>query len=328
MILAAALLGPVVLYAQPGKPSRTAWTVEETPAQVTLRLRSTTPVAYGYLDPIRPDLFLTCNRSTKAIEAYVDVGVKPSVWDFAIRLDQDPSVEYAGKMRDGSGAEVLHQLAIPQGQVRAFVADLVRHRALLLRFTRDRTREATWDLRGFDGAAGPLERGCGLESELAAARATPASPASVSAPRAGPRETKIGNWDVREKTSSLDDKPVVVLAASARGDWSQLVLRCQEATVEAYVVSGSVIDSAKKDSVTVPIAVDDERPREVSAGLSADLSAFFLPDATRLIQSLRGHKKFKVHFQRYRAKNPVDPVFDLSGLDRALEVFTKACPLD
>jgi hypothetical protein len=106
------------------------------------------------------------------------------------------------------------------------------------------------------------------------------------------------------------------------------VLRCQEGTVDAYVISGSVIDSGNKDSLTVPIAFDDEQPRDVSADLSADRAAFFLPDAKRLIQSFRGHQRFKVRFQRYRAKGPVDPIFDLGGLDQALARFTKACPID
>jgi hypothetical protein len=327
VVLVLSVLEAAVLPAQTRKPAATGWAVEDTSAQVVLRLRAATPVAYGYVDPVRPELVLACDRASQTVEAYIGVGVKPNTWVFAVRVDQEPVVEFTSKMRDGRSADALLQLPVPQAQARGFVASLAGRQALLLRFVRDHQREASFDLTGFDRAVGPFAAACGLEGELAAARTKAPVTASAATPRPAGRETKIGSWEVREKTSSLDDKPVVVLSTTARGDWSQLVLRCQEATPEAYVFSGSVVDSGNKDQMAVLVALDDEEPREVMAGVAAGSSAFFLPEAARLIPSLRGGKAFKVRFQRYRAKAPANASFDLTGLDRALEAFTKACPL-
>jgi hypothetical protein len=316
------------LLAAPGRPTRPGWTTEQTAAQVVLKLRSSSPVVYGYVDPVRPELVLSCDRASKAVEAYVDVGVKPNSWDFAVRLDADPAIDFASRMRAGSGAEVLHQLAVPAGQARAFAAALAAHRTMVLRFTRDRLRETTYDLAGLDTVIGPFAAACGLEADVAAARTEAPGSAPAAAPRSAPAEAVVGSWKVLQKSSALDDKPVVVLVTEARGDWSRLVLRCQEGTVDAYVVSGSVIDTGNKPTVALPVAVDGEPLREVTASPSADLGALFLPDAARFVRSLRGHSTLKVQFQRYRAKGPVTPVFALEGLDRALARFTAACPLD
>jgi hypothetical protein len=142
------------------------------------------------------------------------------------------------------------ELRVPAKERIAFLAQLLSHRSLRVRFSSGVLREATFDLTGLGDAIGPLEEGCALGDAMAAAhRAAPAARCPVArapATQSSPSERRVGSWTVIEKTSTLDDRPVVVLA---NRDWTNavtLVLRCQEGQAEAYVQANFVMTPTDK----------------------------------------------------------------------------------
>jgi len=89
----------------------------------------------------------------------------------------------------------------------------------------------------------------------------------------------VGSWTVIEKTSTLDDRPVVVLANRDRANAVTLVLRCQEGQAEAYVKANFVMAATDKSAKTVPLpyGFDAEPPKAFTGPASQDLTGCSSP---------------------------------------------------
>lgn len=320
------------------------WVAEKRGDALVVRRKSEAPVDYGYAKPYSPDLIVSCLPDSKALDVFIHLGVKPSEWGFLARFDTDPALQVTAdqafddasfkRVWGPSTAYQLQELRVRRPERQAFVAQLVSHRSLRVRFTTGAQREATYDLTGLAEAIGPLEDACGLREALVdshkAALAAGAAKTGAAGAKTQPMNRKVGSWLVRETTSSFDDHPIVVLANTDRTNALNLVLRCQEGQAEAYVQANFVMASTDKTAkfVPFPYGFDGQPPKDFIGSASQDLTGVFFPDGKAFLRELRGHRTMGVRHQRSGATRSVPATFDLTGLEAALPPFIKNCPLD
>jgi hypothetical protein len=320
------------------------WLAEKRGDAFVVRRKAQAPVDYGYTNPYSPDLVVSCLPDVKTLDAFIHLGIKPREPGFLARFDADPAFQVTGepnfdaaqwgRVWGPSTALGMLELRVSPKETIAFLAQLLSHRSLRVRFSSGVLREATFDLTGLADAIGPLEEGCALRDAMAAAhRVAPAAPRPVAkapATQSSPSERRVGSWTVIEKTSTLDDRPVVVLANLDRTHAVTLVLRCQEGQAEAYVKANFVMAATDKSAKTVPLpyGFDGEPPKDFTGPASQDLTGVFFPDGKGFIHELRTHKTMAVRHQRSGAARALPATFDLGGLSNALEPFVKGCPID
>jgi hypothetical protein len=346
------LLQSPLIY--PDKPAP-QWLAEKRGDALVVRRKAQEPVAYGFTKPYSSDLVVSCLPDLKALDVFIHVGVKPDEPGFLVRFDADAPLQVTGtrsfvdsqwrRAWGPSTADGMLELRPTPGERTPFLAQLLSHRSLRIRFVTGVQRETTFDLTGLGEAIGPLEEACGLQDTLAAAHAAAAAavgpvtaaPATATPGADGkptakspPSERRVGSWTVIEKTSTFDDAPIVVLANTEPTKALVLVLRCQERVAEAYVKAGFVLEPTDKTAkfVPLPYGFDGQPPKDFTGSASQDLTGVFFPDGKAFIRELRTHRTMAVRHQRAGATRALSAIFDLRGLPEALEPFVKGCPLD
>jgi hypothetical protein len=307
--------------AAPGRPK--GWVTQKSAEQIVV-VGESEPVNYGGFS-YRNDLRLRCDVKSRKIDVNMRTRVK-SMGPFVVRFDAEPArqIGTAQPYYWESG----HELRVPEADVAAFVEDARTRGRLLLRHDfLGRIYDVVFDLAGLEAALEPMREACGLAAiapRPATAAARPATPATPAAPP--PRQ--VGRWLVRESTSALDDKPVVVLSAANVGSTMVLYLRCQEAQTEAYFVINNTVFNGNRDTrtVTFEVGVDGGEPRKYVGPTTELFKAAFLPDGRAFVDSLAGHHSVELVYTPYRRAMMETAKIDITGIDKALEPLLKACP--
>lgn len=298
------------------------WTVERPAGKVVLKLRSAR-VEYGAIaEPLM--LVLTCTVEGQRLQAHVASVVK-TMGTFVVRFDGEPAVEH-GSPDDRFPTLDGYDLRVADQSAAAFIQDVRTHGRMLLRHDfLGRFYDATFDLTGLAAVIGPFQQACGLPDVTLA---PPASRAAASVPRI-PRETRVGNWDVTESVSKLDDKPQIVMIASDKLGKLRLVVRCQEQTLEAYfVIEGTVFDADRATMlVTFKVAVDGAEPSEYRGSTTEHHKAAFFPDAHALVKSLTNRRSVAVTYTPYRQTATKTATIDITDFDKAVAPLLAACPM-
>lgn len=318
IFLSSVAAGPTFAAPMAGKSK---WTVERPAGKVVLKLRSA-PVEYGAItEPLI--LVLTCTVEGQRLQAHVASVVK-TMGTFVVRFDGEPAVEH-GSPGDRFPTLDGYDLRVADQSSAAFIQDVRTHGRMLLRHDfLGRFYDATFDLTGLAAVIGPFQQACGLPDVTPA----PASRAASSLPRV-PRETRVGNWDVTESVSKLDDKPQMVMIAADKLGKLRLVVRCQEQTLEAYlVIEGTVFDADRATRlVSFKVAVDGDEPSEYKGSTTEHHKVAFFPDAHALVKSLTNRLSVAVTYTPYRQTATKTATIDITDFDKAVAPLLAACPM-
>ena len=261
-----------------------------------------------------------------------------------VRFDQEQARDYVvtseNLTKDFLAGEINH-FANP----RAVIEALLAHRSMLVRYTANggQSKEAAFDLSGLDVAIGDFEQACGIAKPFA--RSSPNGAPRAAEPRADPQaaspaaNVSVGKWSIRQETSKFDDRKTIIVTLEAdqpwivRGKYSYpdkptLVLRCREGVAEAYIVQEKLFSTSQR-SIGVKLQFDATSPQSAELGLSEDGKVLFFAKASDLVKKMVGARRMAITFKPAK-DDPLpegDAVFDLTGVDRALDSWLQACPM-
>ena len=316
----------VVVAAVPSRsapvPARSKWKVEKSAGRVVARLESDVVHYRGAENPVV--LTLACALDDRRLQAYFASPMK-TMGTFTVRFDGEPAVEHGASGDRFWDPVESSQLRVADAKAADFVRDVRTHRRLLLRHEFiGRFYDASFDLAGLAGVIAPLRQVCDLPE---VSPPTPA-PADAAASR-GPKETRVGNWVVKETASKIDDKPRIVMTASDKVGNLNVVIRCQEGTLEAYLHSGAILDSDRQtQQTTVTVALDGGEPSTYRESASASQAVFF-PDTGAFVKSLSNHRSIRITTTPYTPRRTMavrTTDIDITDFDKAFAPVAAACP--
>lgn len=167
-----------------------------------------------------------------------------------------------------------------------------------------------------------------IATVIVTATPLPAPPSATPLPLAG-------KWEVINDTSAFDDSAIVILALEAEQDITgafettrpTLILRCQEAQTEAYIVTGLApdVESGNLDRATARIRFGEESAETLVMGKSTDDKALFFDAPESIIERMAHHERLIFGFTPFSA-SPVETTFDLRGLSEVLPQLRAVCP--
>jgi hypothetical protein len=159
--------------------------------------------------------------------------------------------------------------------------------------------------------------------------AKPAAAASSMTPVSSP-PAHLG-WVVRESQSLMSDSAEVRVAlladtVTAGLEDMTLIVRCQRAQLEAYViVSGHTLDSYD-DRSRVRVRWDEDPPVSGSWGISSSGTGVFAPNPGAFVRDgLLKHARLRLELNPY-SSGPAVGDFYLAGLDAHTSALKAACP--
>lgn len=142
-----------------------------------------------------------------------------------------------------------------------------------------------------------------------------------------------GKWIVDTDTSALTDRESIYLFLEAEEPvptWlgtatPTVVLRCDEGRFDAYVATGSQVESGFNDQVNVRIRFDDDTPIAISMDESTGGDAMFFQNDRQTLNQLLQHNRMVLGYRPYNA-GEVEAIFDLRGLPDVVQPLLDACP--
>ncbi len=293
------------------------WTVSRGADEITVSRRSD---LVNYTGKNENELIVSCDTRSHALGARMRTQVK-TFGPFLVRFDTDPARQLGTSEPHhwASGFELI----VPAPAVQTFIADARARRQLLLRHDfGGRMYDVHFDLTGLDAALHAFEGTCELPAPTAEA-------ASTSQPRAAsaPRQRQIGRWSVLEKTSTIDDKPIVIVTSASADRAVTLYLRCQESAVEAYFVGNKSVFNGdpKTKTVAIEVGLDGGQGTKYAGPTTELFKAVFIPDGRTFVDSLAGHRSLELTYPPWKAAPKLAKI-DLTGTQAALVPLQKACP--
>jgi hypothetical protein len=248
-------------------------------------------------------------------------------------------------------SDQLYHFSKPRPTIEALLA----HRSMLVRYVPSggTLEEASFDLGGLSSVIGTFEQACGIDRPFARgkepSREPPSTPASISPTDAGPSSFSAGKWSVKTETSKFDGRPSVVAMLVAVQPWMTiphgltagdpplavdppaLVMRCRDGAAEALVMQRGRLTAALSPPLGGLLRFDGGPPESVKLSPSEDGSAFFFEKVPDLARRMLGARKMSIAFtsdKKMKTEAPLagEAVFDLTGVDRALEPWLRGCP--
>lgn len=142
----------------------------------------------------------------------------------------------------------------------------------------------------------------------------------------------VGQWHYSSETSALDDSTRHVLSLAAESSiraWLRsptplLAIRCQDRQYDVLIFVDTQLDSTLDDEVFARVRYGDRDPVSLFMSESTTGEAMFFPDARFAIRSLLLVDRLVVGFTPFNA-NPVEAIFDLTGLNTAIQPLFEAC---
>jgi len=138
----------------------------------------------------------------------------------------------------------------------------------------------------------------------------------------------VWTWLVIEDKSKIDDSTNVTMSLLANeevystfGSTNRptLVIRCKENTTEAYVITGTMLDS---DDVL--IRLDDEKAFPLKMSKSTSGKALFFPSVITNIKKFWNYHTMVFRFTPYQT-GPSTVTFNISGLKNEISPLRRAC---
>jgi len=135
-------------------------------------------------------------------------------------------------------------------------------------------------------------------------------------------------WIVTEDKSKIDDSTNVTMMLFANekvynmfgsSDRPTFVIRCKENKTEAYIATGSMLDSE-----LTTIRLDSEKAYQLKMSKSTDGKALFLPHAISNIKKFWKHDEMVFRFTPYNSHSKT-VTFNIRGLEKEIASLRKAC---
>jgi hypothetical protein len=265
-----------------------------------------------------------------------------------VRLDQEAATEQAVRsesLSPGLFSDELYHFSKPRTMIEALLA----HRSMLVRYAPSGGTfdEASFDLGGLNAVIGTFEQACGIDRPFARGRESSRTPASSPPTDVRPSSFSAGKWSVQTEVSKFDDRATVVATLEAVQPWMTvpggltaadpplavdppvLVMRCRDAAAEAYVVQQGRLTRTLRPPLGGLLRFDGGSLESVKLAPSEDGAAFFFEKVPDLAKKMLGARKMSIAFkadEKTAAPLAGEAVFDLTGVDRALEPWFRACP--
>lgn len=166
-----------------------------------------------------------------------------------------------------------------------------------------------------------------------------ATPFPTETPRSTPppiaTETplpKIGKWELGSDVSALDDTTshfIFLEAETSVNAWLDnpipaLVIRCENRQYDVYIFADSQLESTLDDEVFTRVRYGDNSPVNLTMSESTTGEAMFFPDGETAVRNLLPVNRLVVGYTPFNA-NPVEAVFDLTGIEEAIQPLFDAC---
>lgn len=331
------------LAASPSPSPKTGWVVSGTGAEMTVAVSADKPIATSMsAKESRPQITLLCHDKKPWLALSIGALNTAST---TLRFDRDAAIQAPVHHQTkfswfSNDRKVVDPNIYYFDKPERLVTQLLGHQTLLLRVTpNDRpSQETTFPLAGLDAHITAFESGCGLEKPFERPSVVAASAAPTAKPSATAATTeKLGEWRVTKTTSTIDDRPIVLLRLSPTPPAPSrvsLLLRCREKTADAYLGFERPLIAPPHAPLTIQASVDGGTAKEWVLSPSTDGKSFFFGSGPPLLKRLLAAKQFKFAFGAAK-RRPGDSwipegeaVFALAGLDQASKPFLEACALD
>jgi hypothetical protein len=324
-----------------GSGSDTTLTLEA-PLAASLDLRSKKAA--------RAKLILKCHDKKPMVGVFIGALNEPFA---TVRFDKEPAFKADLRNRTKWGLLWTTQTVVdPETKFfekpAEIAAALLRHQTLLVRVTpaEKPTQEVVFQLAPLLPELPAFEQACGLEKPIerpavasATAAAAPAARASSPA-TAKPTIEKFGEWRRSISTSSIDDRPIVLLSlTAAKGSSAKrsanLMLRCREKVADVFLGFPFGLDGPPASHLAVRASVDGSpQAKEWWLSPSTDRAVFFFSAPPQILKRMLASKELRLSYRP--AKRPEtytwmpegESIFPLAGLDQASQAFLDACPVD
>ena len=135
-----------------------------------------------------------------------------------------------------------------------------------------------------------------------------------------------GSWIVSKDINPVDDSQTVTLilkADSGSNKWGRkvaMVMRCSQNTTDMYINWGEYLGREAR----VLTRVGSNKAITENWSLSTDSKASFKRKPIPMIKQMLGQSKFVAQITPYN-ESPVTAVFDISGLDNAIDPLRETC---
>ncbi|MBY5946837.1 type VI secretion protein [Photobacterium rosenbergii] len=136
----------------------------------------------------------------------------------------------------------------------------------------------------------------------------------------------VGSWYVSKDINPVDDSQTVTLflkADSGSNKWGRkvaMVMRCSQNTTDMYINWGEYLGREAR----VLTRVGSNKAITENWSLSTDSKASFKRKPIPMIKQMLGQSKFVAQITPYN-ESPVTAVFDISGLNNAIEPLRETC---
>ena len=300
----------------------------------------------------RAKLLLKCHDKKPMVGVFIGTLNEPFA---TVRFDKEPAFRAYLRNRTKWGLLWTTQTVIdPETKFfekpAEIAAALLRYQTMLVRVTPENkpTQEVVFQLAPLLPELAAFEKACGLEKPIerpavasgTTGAAPPAAPRASSPGTAKPAVQKYGEWRQTISTSSIDDRPIVLLSltqgkGSSAKSSANLILRCREKVADALLGFPIPLFGPKGGYLVVRPSVDGgPQAKEWWLSPSTDGGAYFFASPPQLLKRLLASKELRLAYrpskkpETYTWMPEGEAVFSLAGLDQASKALLESCPID
>jgi len=141
-----------------------------------------------------------------------------------------------------------------------------------------------------------------------------------------------GKWLSGSNVSALDDSTSYFIMLDAedsirawlRDPTPSLIIRCEASRYDVYIFADTQLDSTLDDEVFTRVRYGNDPPVSVTMSESTTGEAMFFPNGRATVRNLLAVDRLVVGFTPFNA-NPVEAVFDLTGIETAIRPLFDEC---
>lgn len=141
-----------------------------------------------------------------------------------------------------------------------------------------------------------------------------------------------GKWLFGSNVSALDDSTSYFIMLDAedsirawlRDPTPSLIIRCEASRYDVYIFADTQLDSTLDDEVFTRVRYGNDPPVSVTMSESTTGEAMFFPNGRATVRNLLAVDRLVVGFTPFNA-NPVEAVFDLTGIETAIRPLFDEC---
>lgn len=114
------------------------------------------------------------------------------------------------------------------------------------------------------------------------------------------------------------------ISAWLRDPTPSLIIRCEASRYDVYIFADTQLDSTLDDQVFTRVRYGNDPPVSVTMSESTTGEAMFFPNGDATVRNLLAVDRLVVGFTPFNA-NPVEAVFDLTGIETAIQPLFDEC---